>query len=279
MLSTSFVIIFHPLRIDNLNQTLRFLSKREVYLEELILVCQTECKKIYSPFNKTKQINMNLDSYWKSKMTNVGVSEASNEIIILLDSDRILPHNYFKNIISSIKKKQVVSSTHLIKLKRKFLDEDIESKKITFEIDVKTKENLGRTKNLFAGNTVMFRSDYFNLGGYDETYKGYGYADTDMCKKVMESDLEVIWSPEEEIHLFHDSIVSWESQFLNYDQLKIQTAINGFKYYKKWKLKLESTFKDLIIKIEENINSFPKSLQIDYINAKYEFFNTYIKNK
>ena len=66
MFSKSFIIIFHPLRIDNLNQTLRFLYKREVDLEELILVCQTECKEINSPFNKTKQINMNLDSYWKS---------------------------------------------------------------------------------------------------------------------------------------------------------------------------------------------------------------------
>ena len=275
----SFVIIFHPMRIDNLKQTLRFLCKREssYCLRDLVLVCQTKCDTIApSCFESTKQINMNLDFYWKSKMTNVGVEEAKEDIVVLLDSDRILPLNYFEKKIKKIKKNQVVSTNNLIKLKKDYSDDLIEKKQFEFLIDLKDKSNKGRNKNLFAGNTIMFKKDFFELGGYDEDYKGYGYADTDMTEKIIRSNLEVLWSNEEEIHLNHSKVVSWNSDFLSLDSFKIQTAINGFKYYKKWKIKFEPSFLDLINDIDNSNVEFPSDLFKEYCFYKNKKNHKYL---
>lgn len=232
-MNISFVFYFHSKRVNVLEQTLRFLIKREnLSNSEIILVCQDNYKNKILNFNV---YNMNFYNYDKSKMCNFGVEKSKNEVVALLDSDRILPYRYFENIFKKIKYNQFFSTWKMIKLKDYYNDLDIEKENFLYKNDFKCKNNFPCEKNLFAGNTVFFKKNYIKLGGMDENYRGYGYVDTDMTKKVMVSkDLEIVWLEDREIHLFHENDFSWNKKEFS-SLVEISTACNGLKYFKKWK--------------------------------------------
>ena len=102
----SFVFYFSSRRIDNLRQTLRFLSKNENLKDkEVILVCNDSVQDDFLLPNY-KLYNLNLDTYNKPNLCNFGVSKANCDIVALLDSDRILPFGYFEDIAKKIRRKQ-----------------------------------------------------------------------------------------------------------------------------------------------------------------------------
>lgn len=269
----SFVIIFHPSRIENLYQTLRFLQKRENQLQELILVCQTNCLPIKSDFKTTKQINMNLETYHKTKMTNEGVRNANQNIIALLDSDRILPHNYFENTAKQLSKNQIVSSKKLFQLTSQYSDDQIELERVEKYEDFRSEDNISRRKNLFSGNTLMHKDDYWSIGGYDENYIGYGYADNDMTMKAIKSGMDIKWNESKELHLFHENKIIWKNETIEKKTFQIMTAINGLMYHLKWRLSFDSEIQSLIYEIEQRINEFPLELTNQYLKMRKMFNN------
>jgi predicted glycosyltransferase involved in capsule biosynthesis len=274
MIKCSFVIIYHPSRIENLNQTLRFLEKREKELldQELILVCQTRFEKLKTKFKNNKQINLNIKNYHKSLMTNVGVNESKGDILILLDSDRILPENYFLTALSKIKQNSVLSTKELYRLEKDYSDSDIEQNNINKIPEYRSEFFESRKKNMFSGNTVVFKSDYGDIGGYDESFVGYGFADNDICMKCLKHKVEFLWLEEfEEWHLQHNHEMCWEEKMIHRETFKIILATNAWKYLNKWKLEPDSGFWDLINIAEKDMNRFPKNL-INFYNQEKEKF-------
>lgn len=250
----SFVVYFHSSRIENLKQTIRFLKKREnIPNSEFILVCQDNCLE---QFNDSTLINLNLDTYYKTKMCNIGVEKSKNNLIALLDSDRILPHGYFTSVIKKIKPRQFVSTWKMYKLNKKYTDEQIEQNDIEKIEDFKSTTNEVLCKNLFAGNTVFYKKDYLDSGGMDERFVGYGFADTDMTRNIMLKNYQVIWNKSEEIHLNHDSRV-----FLQREETtpEIFTAHNAIVYYNKWKIAMKQDVKNFINHISNK--KCPKSVR------------------
>lgn len=258
MTLTSFVILFHPSRLDNLLQTIRFLHKREPeLLKEIIVICQTKCDNIPN----TKTFNMGLSTYHKPKMTNFGVSHCSGEIIALLDSDRILPKNYFTEIVNEIKFNDVISTINLFQLDKIYSDEEIENGLVSKTPDFRSKENKGRKKNLFSGNTIITKDSYLSLGGYDESFEGYGFADTDMTQTVQKTG-NIIWKEKEELHLYHKKNIIYKNEALNC--FNICTAINAIKYFNKWKTNIDDHTLELIEFVYKNLNIYPKCLQKEF---------------
>jgi predicted glycosyltransferase involved in capsule biosynthesis len=228
----SFVIYFHSNRAKNLEQMLRFLFKRENLINsELVLICQDQYNKNLLGI---KPKNLKLKYYHKTKMCNIGVDLAKNEIVALLDSDRILPSKYFEKIYKEIKPKQFVSTWKMYKLNREYTDQEIEKNEVIKLKDFKSIENKTCSKNLFAGNTVFYKKDYLDTGGMDESFYGYGFADTDMTMNIMSKNNDVIWRSEEEIHLFHPKEIDMGKQKYKFHS-EIFTALNAKKYCKKWK--------------------------------------------
>ena len=263
MINCSFVIIYHPSRIENLSQTLRFLEKREEKLldQELILVCQTKFEKIKTKFKNNKQINLNLKNYHKSLMTNVGVNEARGNILILLDSDRILPQDYFSTCLSKIKQNSVLSTTKLYRLEKDYSDADIEQKKVSKIPEYRSEFFESRKKNMFSGNTIVFKSVYDKIGGYDESFAGYGFADNDICMKCLKHKVEFLWLEEfEEWHLQHNHEMCWDEKMIHRETFRIILATNAWKYLTKWKLEPDAGFWDIIKLAEKDIDKFPKDL-------------------
>lgn len=230
----SFVIYFHSCRIDNLRQTLRFLEKREPKLHgsEIVLICQDVCGFFESPHFRIRQTNLNLRSYHKPLMCNLGVSQATGNIIVLLDSDRVLPKNYFHDAALTLKRNQIVAPHCLYQLGRPYTDEEIEAGPEKTP-DFRSEVNESRFKNAFAGNTMMWRDEYW---GMDESFIGYGYADSDMTRDATVRGFELLYPEVEELHLWHEKQIEWRGKMLGYPAFEKVAVVNAVKYAEKWGL-------------------------------------------
>lgn len=250
----SFVFYYHSTRTDNLGQTLRLLARREPDIlphSELVLVCQDRGDTPDHSFPAVKHINLGREAYNKPLMNNLGVREASGDVIVLLDSDRVLPHGYFTRQVCSVQPRQCISTTELWKLKRPATDAEIDALSVPREPDYRTKTNEMHTKNMFSGNTVMRKADYLAAGGMDESFEGYGYNDTDFTQTMTKHGAVFVWTADLELHLHHPPGLQGRAM--------IESNVrNGIRYCNKWRLKpgpiLARRAKDIGIDLADHVN-------------------------
>lgn len=264
-MKVSFVTYFHSSRLDNLLQTLYFLEKREPDLagSELISVCQDRIDSFELKSFEHKLINLDYGTYFRARMTNIGVQFASHPILILIDSDRILPKNYFAEVCQSLCKKQVVTTEQHYRLSKPYSNEDIESGEVIKGRDFRSRTNELFRKNMFSGNTIMWKKDFIRCGGMDERYIGYGFCDTDMTKTVETSGLDLVFLDKEELHLDHSREIIWKGQI--YSDLKIITTLNALRYCQKWKIPHDNNLEQSIIDVLNDLGKYPKDLQDEFL--------------
>jgi glycosyltransferase involved in cell wall biosynthesis len=262
----SFVIYFHSSRLENLKQCVRFLEKRESNLlsSELVLVCHDHCESFGSKFNTTRLLNLCCKTYNKAQFCNHGVNEASGKIIVLLDSDRILPPDYFSKCISLLKTGQFITTKYLYNLSHPYSDEEIESGKADKVEDFRSVSNAGRSKNLFSGNTVFMKQDYQATGGMDESFVGYGFVDNYQTSNILNCGFEQVYLDDDELHLYHKKEVYWENDRV--ENFKIMTAINAVKYFRKFRLPIDRESSILIQEVRRSLGSFRADL-VDAFNT------------
>jgi len=260
----SFVFYASVERCDNLKQTLRMLEQREKLIDkEIIIVWQDEGPQI----ENTTSINLKMDTYRKPKQCNEGVKAATNKIVALLDSDRILPKNYFAEQSSKLVEKEFITTTHLLKCKKPYEDHQIDEFKFEGLKEFRSKTIEIQRKNLFSGNTLFYKKDYLDCGGMDENYVGYGYADNDMTRTVEKYGCISTYVDCPEIHLWHPVEINYEGHRLQ--MFKIISATNLMYYCKKWQLK-DLKAETIIQEVYKNINKFPEKLQ-DQFKKAYRF--------
>lgn len=224
-LNKTIVIPFSNERLDNLEQMLRFLSKEEMALKsEIILVCQTIYIGKPKKFQFFRIINLRSNIYCRAKMCNIGVEKSTSEIIILLDSDRILPNDYFTKVCSEIEENQCVTTQNHWQLTHDVTDDDIYNEKYNSIYQPKCTKNKMHKKGSFSGNTVLFKEAYDFAGGMDESYEGYGYQDIDFSRTMIQKGMNMIFRQEKELHLYHQKTLN----------AKKNTIENGIKYCQKW---------------------------------------------
>lgn len=255
----SFIFYAHSSRINNLKQSVYFLYNNEKNIDkEIIVIYQNEGPKIEG----TKIFNMNMSTYHKPKMCNYGISKSTYDINCIIDSDRILPENYFYKIFQNIQCNQMITTSHILNLNKEYSNKDIQNKNYQHNIEYRSQNNELRKKNLFSGNTVFFKKDFIKIGGMDEQYEGYGYADSDMNQTSIANGIESIYLDIPEIHLYHHRGVFYKDVFL--EDFQILSAINIIKYAIKWKVKsnmVHVVCKETLNKLE----SYPEELRKDFI--------------
>ena len=204
LMKISFVTYVHSYRTTNLLQTIRFLKKREPNLSEseFILVVQDQLPDFTGIWN-IRQFNLNSPDYCKPRMCNLGIKHAIHPIIALIDSDRILPENYFYSTACQLKPKQFITTASLDKILHECTDSEIDNNQFNFRREVRSQELELGIKNLFSGNTVFFQEDYWSAGGADERFIGYGFADNDMTQTILAANNQPIYLDQRELHLFY----------------------------------------------------------------------------
>lgn len=245
VMQASFVTCFHSARLDNLQQTLRFLTAdhKEVVCEsEIIMVCQDLlsvgiAQSLYdlcSSFKKCRLIQLELDEMRLPTMTNYGVKAAESEKIVVLESDRILPSQYFVRALNAVRPKVQVSTRTMKKLTEPYTDEQIRDGKMNFPfcwegvVENRSPTNQIGMRNMWSGNTAFWREDFMEADMMDENYIGYGWADTDMCNKMKEIGVQDCWLDEVEYHLWHPPATYGTS-----DQKELFLS-NGIRFCQKW---------------------------------------------
>lgn len=246
----SFIIPFPVERLDNVLQTIRFLEFNHSSLineSELILMCQNRCGQIDSEFAETSLHNLELSCMQKSKLVNFAVKRSVSDIIVILDSDRILPKDYFINVISSLEPKTAVTTKSMKWLTKPANDDDIKNELFEFVYDKRSINNKILDRNFFSGNVVMFKQDYLDTNGMDECYQGYGFEDHDMTNTLLKHNIKLVWRNEEEIHLNHERLTygtgDQKKMFLN----------NGLRYCKKWEIPIPA-------QLQEELDKFTRSI-------------------
>lgn len=225
----SLIIPFCENRLDNVEQTLRFFKKEDITKDsELILICQGSCNLQINGFKYTTLVQLHSKEYCRAKMCNLGVAQSQSEIIILLDSDRILADKYFTKVCSSINPSQCVTTKNLWQITHAATDEEIISGNYGVYPDHRSTSNEMHKKGMFSGNTVMFKTDYLDIGGMDESFVGYGYQDIDFEKTAINKGMEMVFLDDKELHLHHPKIPP--------EEVRSSTVKNGIKYCRKWGL-------------------------------------------
>lgn len=239
--------------MDNLLQTLRFLVKDHPIVSDcqLITVCQNSLE--FLPFNFVKEFDdlkshfaradhfdMELDEMSLPIVTNWGVDYADSNKVIILESDRILPSGYFNAVIDQIGPSISITCSNMKKLTKPATDDEIRS--ASFEYKDESRSDLNRigVRNMWSGNTAIWKPDYIRAGKMDESYIGYGWADSDMTNRMKMIGVLEIFRPEIELHLWHPSATYGKS-----DQ-KALFIKNGINYCRRWDVEHPDWFKEEI---------------------------------
>lgn len=243
-MSCSVIIPFSSDRLNNLQQTLRFLSLESCFLNsQIILICNDYIPKLEHNFRYLNLINLNSDIYCRARMCNIGVSESIFEKLVILDSDRVLINSYFEKYIKNLKENECITAKKIRQTYKDLTDEEIKNGDYEYYIDHRSESNEMHKKGMFSGNTIMHKSTYINSGMMDETYLGYGYQDIDFESKVLKNSGVMNFVDEIEIHLFHD-------RKQTKDNFTKSNVLNGIKFCKKWKRVPE----ELLIEAGKKVN-------------------------
>lgn len=250
----SFVIPFHTARFDNLLQTLRFLIENHyevVSRSELITVCQDtiefrendqtkELFQLSQSFKIKKHFDMEESEMILARMINCGVRNCLSDKVVVLESDRILPKNYFEIIEQELKPKISITCRDMKKLKSQVSDDEIRQEQFEYNDENRSESNHIGVRNMWSGNTAFWKNDFFEADLMDEGYVGYGWADSDMTNKMNEIGVKSVFRPETELHLWHPSQTYGKT---NQKRLFIN---NGIRYCKKWNAEYPDWFKEEI---------------------------------
>ncbi len=221
-------------------QQLRFLAKREDLSDsEAVVIWHGSLGQADLSSFKSNTIDcFKSEKYNKNIMVNRAVGLAKGEVLVIIDADRIMPEGYFKKTIKELTPGTATAPDKMIKLLSPVSDAQINNRQFTFRRDDRTRELTPFRKHLFSGNTVLFKEDYLATGGMDESYWGYGFNDLDFSKVWERKGFKIDWSPEEEIHLYHDRLDQADE-----DEFHTQNTLNAYKFFKKWNEPLPDKFR------------------------------------
>lgn len=229
----SFVIGFHTARRANLIQTLTFLRNWHPDLIqncELVTVCQDSIsfELPVETWGRHAHFDLKLSEMSLPTVTNFGIDKTTSDKIIVLESDRILHPGYFEAVVSQLHDGIQITTSKMQKLTRECSDDEILGCTCPFNWEYRSPENEMCVRNMWSGNTAFMKSDYYKSGRMDESYIGYGWADSDMTLTMESHGVKSIYRDEIEIHLWHEPMTYGTA-----DQKKLFID-NGIRFCRKW---------------------------------------------
>jgi len=133
-----------------------------------------------------------------------------------------------------------ISCTSMKKLMHAATDPEIREQRFQFHDEHRDHRNQLGMRNQWSGNTAICKSDYLRAGRMDETYQGYGWADSDMTNRCSHAGIEAQWRPEIELHLWHPP-----ATYGSGDQKQLFIN-NGLHFCKTWGVPLPPWFREEI---------------------------------
>jgi glycosyltransferase involved in cell wall biosynthesis len=135
-----------------------------------------------------------------SRATNLGVYNASNDLILIVNDDNVFPVDWDVRLESQYKPGAVYSPNQIEptpSMFKQFIIEDFGRTPDTFELErFRVFEvNQSKEKCSFTGSTLpifMSKRDYLKVGGWDESYPGHWVVDWEFFMKCQMNGMDMI---------------------------------------------------------------------------------------
>lgn len=210
------------------------------------------------------------------------VENAKHDIVLYLDSDRILPQNYLKLVVENINDNLFLFPLYLystlkdlplsfIKEIRDELNSDyLNYKKYSNFISpdhriFSNPVDAIRKKNPMSGCVAFTKKTFYDSGGLDKSYIGWGYPDTDYFMQTYKMGCNFLPLHVSEIHLFHN-YDDGGKKFLNRREVRLMGLWNGVKFCKKWDIPIHASILKLAEEMQINIELVKKNNLENFLN-------------
>jgi GT2 family glycosyltransferase len=157
---------------------------------------------------KQAKPNKQGDQFNKSLAFNTGIKSASNELLILHDADMIVQSDYTKRVVNSMKG---FESCHICQYVA-YLNKTSTKMAVKSGIINKRIKSEGTVNYFEGGSLAINRKEYFRIGGFDESFVGYGCEDCEFYERMeamtkFNSNRHITL-----IHLWHGRTKGWEGR-------------------------------------------------------------------
>ena len=260
----SILILYSTDRKKNLLQTLDFLKEMNGF-DSCQVVISVDGKINFNCDYEYVEVKRNHNFYcWKNSIE-AGIEKSNNDKIIYIDSDRILPKNYFELISSKVDDKSFVFPKYLYQFLKDHDFETIKSVRDNFKENkhfVREDQRVYsnpidaiRRKNPMSGCVAFTKKGYYESGGFDGSFVGWGFPDIDFYMSAYNQKYNFIPIDCNELHLHHNYIDCNYSY--SRSLVRLMGLYNGVKFCKKWNLPIH----DSISRSAEELNIDCKSIE------------------
>ena len=258
------IILYSSDRLRQFNQMLDCLKDMEGIDQCKIVVCIDGKNNIDSDFVSTIEIKRTSKFYCWADCIQAGLDFVENEKILYLDSDRILPSDYLKKISPLVDDKSFVFPKNLMQFNCdvelstiKHIRDNPGSMAHLYRNDPRIYSDpvsAIRKKNPMSGCVAFTKKCYVDSGGFDSSFQGWGYPDTDYFMSTYKQGHNFIPVDCVELHLSHNHINPYEENVVkSRTMVRLMGLWNGVKFCRKWEIPIHKEIIGASAELEINI--------------------------
>lgn len=255
------------------------IQNQSILPDEIILIddCSIDktVKIVKSEFSNVKII-VNRQNMGLGYSRNLGIKESKNDIIAAIDADVILDKYWMEKLIHEIEKKNVSMCGG--KMDEYLLDNKINLWRAKYYSQNWGNKLVFNPPFLFGCNTILIKSLWNRVNGYDEKFKTNG-EDINFIQKIKsQTDSQIIYQPEAKcFHLQDDNIESLSKRVWRYHSFGYKIKDPSFKKLinlsiKQTKFFFQRFFRSLI-KFDFSGIAISFKVFINFIKLEYIFLN------
>jgi glycosyltransferase involved in cell wall biosynthesis len=179
----------------------------------------------------------------QSRCTNLGVYNATHDLVLIVNDDNVFPKNWDTDLESSYQENSVVTPNQIEPIPsmfRQFEIKDLGRDPKLFDLEYfwKYETAISKKQAEESGSTLPFminKFDYLRLGGWDESYPGAWVVDWEFFMKCKMAGMKMIRSYSS--HFYHFVSIGTKSPERIAQSQLLEQQCHEFAYY-KWRKKI-----------------------------------------